>query len=113
MRKARRPSVRAPSVLARDIALGTLQGESQVGVPGKEGGLQGRGGPVSSSGVWTGQLSVSVNPLPLSPRQVTPSKVTQRETERGTRWGKGVLTGERGDEGGNGVNRIKVHCTHV
>lgn len=37
-----------------------------------------------------------VNTLPLPPRQVTPSKVTQREIGRGTRWGKGVLTGERG-----------------
>lgn len=68
---------------------------------------------MSSSGVWTGQLSVSGKSPPLSPRQVTPSKVTQRETERGTRWGNGVLTGERGDEGGNGANRIRVHYTHV
>lgn len=98
MRSARCPSVRASSVLARDIALRTLQGgpkwdsqEKRVICKAGEGQcLPQECGLVSC-------LSL-VNPLPLSPRQVTPSKVTQRETGRGTRWGKGSLTGDRGNE---------------
>lgn len=76
------PSARASSVLARDIALGTLRGVSQMGISGKEGDLQGRGGP----GVlqWCGPVSCLslVTSLPPTPRKVTPVKLSVQHTER-------------------------------